>query len=209
MEPMSNRPPRIGLVLALCAALGALGFSLGLSGLLAWNQPIPEKQVPEPPAPPPGMEEDWAPIRALYEQLPAVNEQVFLTTRPAVTALAGVNFLSSAALFFGALASRMRSSRGLSYLRTGLVLSQAYAFLAVVVNVWVDVEVLGALQPTLQPLLEQEGPVRAAAVVFVFSLMSWFAVVVGIALAQLVFYVWAHRWTRRPEVVRVLAPAAR
>jgi hypothetical protein len=203
---MERRPPRVTLVLSICAALGATGLSLGLAGVLAWNEPLAETAMPALPEPPPGDEAAWAQVEEAYRILPGVQMEVLRERRPALHALSAVNFVASAALLFGALAARLRRRGGIAALRTGLVLSQAWAVIATVVQTWVQVAVLERLHPVLEPLLEAEGMVRNMALTALGAQGLAIALTAGVTLIQLVFFVWAHRWTRRPAVQEALAP---
>ncbi len=212
--PMESRPtaraPRITLVLGICAVLGAIGFSLGLGMVLSWREPIPEAGLPAFfPEAPPGEEAAWEEIKAIFERLGRVQEEVMRRARPVLNALGAVNVVASAGLFAGALAARLRTASGLQLLRTGLVLSQAYAFLAVLVHGWVQLQLYGAYRTGFAEQLQQTGTVRefalAALVSHVLVAMLW----AGFFLAQLVFYGWAHRWTKRPAVQAALAPLPR
>ena len=203
-----SRAPRVTLVLAICAARGATGFSLGLAGVLSWNEPIPEMQALELPLPPEGEEEAWKRVEEAYQALPDVQGQVLRSQRPALNALSGVNLVASGMLLYGALVARMRRPGGLSSLRTGLVLSQAYAFLATLVQTWVQLSVLEQQRPVLMPLLQEEGTVRSVALLAIVAQMGAVAITAAITLLQLLFYWWVHRWTRRPAVQEALSPPA-
>ena len=202
------RPPRVNFVLAVCAALGAAGFSMGMGGLLSWNEPIPEMPAMELPAAPPGEEESWERVEEAWAQLPAAQGQVLQAHRPALGALAAVNALASGVLFYGALSARIRRRNGLSSLRAGLVLSQAYAFLAAIVQTRMQLAILGAQRPILMPLVQEGGTVHTVAMAAVMVQGVATVLTAGLLVAQLLFYVWVQRWSRRPEIELALGPLA-
>jgi len=205
MESRPNtRAPRVTLVLALCMALGATGFSLGLAGVLSWNEPFPEMGSLQFAASP-DEAEAWRRVEAIYREAHAA---ALRQHRPAINALAGVDLISSGALLYGAILAWMRSRKGLAALRTGLVLSQAYAFLAALVHTRVQLGVLDGLRPALAPLLQEGGPVAAAARTMQEAQAGAVALAPAIPLLQLAFYWWAHRWSRRQAVREALAPLA-
>lgn len=207
---MEKRPPnptrRLPLVLALCGALGATGTIFGLGGLAAWNEPLPELPALQLPPAPPGDEAAWARVEEAWQHLPSLQLDVLRARRPALNALAAVNFVSSLALLYGTLAARLRRPRGLASLRSGLVLSQAYAALATAVQTWVQVGVLTAQRPVLLPLLQEGGTVRSVALLALVAQVGAVALTGAAMVAQLIFYVWAARYFRRESVQKALAP---
>lgn len=209
---MEKSPPRTALVLAICAALGATGFTLGLAGALAAADPVipagDPPAIPLPPAPP-GEEAAWEALDTAWRRMPAVQAEKLRDRAAALGALAAVNVVASGVLLFGAIAARLRRARGLAALRTGLALSQGYALLAAIVQTAVQVEITAAQREVLAPLARLGGTAAAMAH---GAWLTWIAVVgttALVALVQLGFFFWAQRWTRRPEVQAALSPPAR
>lgn len=213
---MESRPPararRLSLVLFVCAALGAIGTTLGLAGLASWNQPLPDEvrglELALPQAPE-GEEESWRRVEEAYREIPASRLEVLREKRPLLNSLAAVNFVASFALLFGTLSTRIRGAGGLRLLQAGLTLSQAYAVLAALVQGWVEKGVLDAHRRLFQPLLDEGGVVGDAANAALIGQGAVLVVGVAAMLGQFVFYVWAQRYFRRPEVIDSLGTGIR
>lgn len=202
-------PPlrRLPWVLAFCVGLGGMGVVFGLSAVLAWNEPLVLGRLSVPSVPE-GQEEAWAPVAETLTRLPELQLAVVKKHRASLTALAAVDLVSSAVLLLGALLIRRRTAGALRLLVTGLVLSQAYAALKIVVQTWMQMDVYGALRPTLEEL-SRAGEVGAtAAQMMLLALSATIVLLATIALAELVFYVYAHRYLRRAEVAAFLSTPA-
>ena len=198
---------RLPLMLMLCGVLGALGLAFGASGLLSWREPIPTFPSPSLPAAPAGEEAAWVLIQEAIDRVPALYQQVMQAHRPALTALAATNFVASGVLLAGTLAARLR--RGARALRAGLSLSQAYAVLAVVVQTWVQLDLLHGQRSIYAPLAAGGGTAGLMATTFTAAQVFAVALTAAVALAQLGFFVWAARLLRRPGAVEAISdPAA-
>ena len=209
MNPAAPPPARSPLrrlpwILALCVGLGASGVIFGLSTVLARHEPLALGQLPtiEPPE---GEEEAWAPVIAAFEKLPETQLAVLKRHRPALTALAAVDLIASAVLLLGGLRARRRTPGTLRLLTTGLVLSQAYAALKLGLYSWVQVDAYRALAPTVQAVAAQGEVGAAAAQAVLFAQAAAIVIMGAVALLELGFYVYAHRYLRRPPVAAFLA----
>jgi hypothetical protein len=188
--------------LLVCSLLGVFGTVSGFLGITRWNEPIETPKLAPLPAPPEGVSADtWARVQAAYDELPEALS-VVKKRRPAIDALAVVNLVASAALLVGAQLARRRAPTGLTALRTGLGLSEAYAAIALWVNVLVQRDVMEAMRPHTQALAGVKGlPAELAAAFELAQVLSSAAVV-----AQLAFYLWMHWYVSRAAVVAALAP---
>lgn len=210
MNPASPTPParsplrHLPWILALCVGLGATGVIFGLSAVMAWDEPLALGTLPEPEAPE-GQEEEWAPVAEAFEQLPEVQLGVLRRHRASLTALAAVDLVASAVLLLGGLVARRRTPRTLRLLLSGLVLSQAYAALKTFLQTWVQIEFYRALRPTLETLGTRGDLGAATAQVILWAQSATIVGMAAVALAELGFYVFAHRYLRRPPVATFLA----
>ncbi len=199
---------RLSLMLTLSAVLGTMGTAVGASALMSWREPIPELPAVALPAAPEGEEAAWEKIQAVIDEIPATYTQVLQDRRPAVTALAATNLFASLALFIGAIGARSRRRWGLRGLRSGLVLSQGYAILALGVQSWVQLGLLAGNRTLFAPLAAEGGSVAAMALTMMTAQVGTVAVTALLALAQLAFYLWAAALLRRPGAAELLAPPA-
>lgn len=191
--------------LVACSVLGVFGTVSGFLGLLSWDEPLeplPLVALPERPA---GIDpEAWRRIEEVHGQLPAAQLEVVRRRRPALNALAVVNLVASASLLVGTQLARRRTPGGLSALRTGLGLSEAYAAIALGVNMVVQREIIDTLRPQIDRLAEIPGLSAQVAATF----QATRALSAAVLLAQLAFYVWMHWYVGRPHVAAVLRPHA-
>jgi hypothetical protein len=199
------RPPlrHLPWVLALCVGLGAAGVVFGLSAVLAWNEPLSMTSLPVPEAPA-GEEAAWAPVREAFERVPELQLAVLRRHRAGLTALAAVDLIASAVLLLGGLVVRRRTAPSLRLLNTGLVLSQAYAALKLGIQTWVQIDLYRALAPVLKDLAGQGEAGATTAQVTLFAQSATIVVMAVVALAELLFYAFAQRYLRRPEVTKFL-----
>jgi hypothetical protein len=204
--PKPARPPlrHLAWILALCVGLGATGVVFGLSAVLSWNEPLSMATLPVPEAPA-GEEAAWAPVREAFERVPGLQLSVIKRHRAGLTALAAVDLIASAVLLVGGLVVRRRTASSLRLLNTGLVLSQAYAALKLGIQTWVQVDLYRALSPILRDLARQGEAGATTAQVTLFAQSATIVVMAVVALAELLFYAYAQRYLRRPDVARFLA----
>lgn len=207
MRDTKRQPPaRLPLLLGLCMFLGLTGSCAGFIGVSGWKEPV-RFEVPALPEPQEAAE-GWEEFEAAWAQLGDNQTEAFAAHRPAVSALAAVNWLSSAFLFAGAWAAWLRSPRGPSLLHSGLVLSQAYALLGLGVGAWTRFAMLAAARSLLGPYMTMPGTTGTTAWVALAGYAGRILVsLVGMA-AQFVFYWWMRRYLQRPEVSAALAPPA-
>ena len=209
-QPPPARPPkpvrRLAVVLSVAVGLGAGGTLFGLGVLASWGEPLPPpKPFPLPP-PQPGAEALWAVLEDVMEKAPLEAQRVLAAHRPRLTALAVVDVVSSLVLLVGAFLARQRSPAGLATLSTGLVLSQGYAALELVVKVWFEADVFVALRGVVAPLSAESEEGRTMAVLMLAAQALVIAFVAALSLLELGFYVYASRLLRKPEVHQLLAP---
>ncbi|HEY0839777.1 MAG TPA: hypothetical protein VGD74_06290 [Vulgatibacter sp.] len=199
---------RLPLMLMLCGLLGAMGVAVGSSGLLSWREPIPELPAIALPDPPPGEEAAWARIQEAIDRVPDTYHEVLKQRRPAVTALAATNLVSSGVLLIGVFAARLRRPWSVRSLRAGISLSQAYAILALAVQCWVQIGLLAGQRAVFEPLAAEGGTTATMAVTLMAAQMGVIVVTAVLALAQLGFFVWAGRMLRRPGAAEALGAGA-
>lgn len=210
-QPLPQRPPkapRVSLVLALCAALGFFGLLFGLPVALAWDAPLVELPPMQLGNPPPGMETARQRLEETLQPLAEGQTRALRETRAAVHAFGGVCAIASAILLFGAFSAYLRRPGGVAALRVGLILSQASALLGAFVSASMQLALLQSMRPVLKPLLAEGGEVREAALIMLGAQAAAAVITASLMLLLLAFFVWVHRWTRRPAVQRALAPDA-
>jgi DNA-binding transcriptional ArsR family regulator len=154
---------------------------------------------------PAGEEAAWAPVREAFERVPGLQLAVIKRHRAGLTALAAVDLIASAVLLVGGLVVRRRTASSLRLLNTGLVLSQAYAALKLGIQTWVQVDLYRALSPILRDLARQGEAGATTAQVTLFAQSATIVVMAVVALAELLFYAYAQRYLRRPDVARFLS----
>lgn len=201
-----NRHPlrRLPLMLMLCGVLGAMGVAVGSSGLLSWREPIPDLPAISLPDAPAGEEAAWARIQEAIDRVPDTYREVLGQRRPAVTALAATNLVSSGVLLIGALAARLRRPWSIRSLRAGISLSQAYSILALIVQSWVQIGLLAGQRVLFEPLAAEGGTASTMAVTLMAAQMGVIAITALLALTQLAFFVWAGRMLRRPGAAEAI-----
>ena len=210
MNPAAPTPParspfrHLPWILALCVGLGAAGVVFGLSAVMAWNEPLALGTLPALEAPE-GQEEAWAPVVEAFQKVPELQLEVMRRHRASLTALAAVDLVASAVLLLGGLLARRRTPKTLRLLTAGLVLSQAYAALKALLQTWVQVDFYRALRPTLETLGSQGDVGAATAQVILWAQSATIVGMGAVALAELGFYVFAHRYLRRPPVAQFLS----
>lgn len=205
MTSKPNHPlRRLPLMLMLCGVLGAMGVAVGSSGLLSWREPIPELPAISLPDAPPGEEAAWVRIQEAIDRVPDTYHEVLRERRPAVTALAATNLVSSGVLLIGAFAARLRRPWSIRSLRAGISLSQAYSILALFVQTWVQVGLLAGQRALFEPLAAEGGTTQTMAVTMIAAQIGVIAVTAFLALAQLGFFVWAGRMLRRPGAAEAI-----
>ncbi|WP_157370454.1 hypothetical protein [Vulgatibacter incomptus] len=199
---------RLPLLITVCAMLGTVGSVVGLGGVLAWQEPVAEMPTIRLPDAPAGDEEAWQKLETVLEKVPETYEAVLKESRPAITALAGTNLVSSVALLFGALAARARRPWGARSLRTGLVLSQAYAVLALAVQAWVQYGLWTGHRGLFAPLAAEGGTASTLAFAMLVAQIGSVGVTLLLGLGQLGFYAWGLSLLGRPGAAEALAPEA-
>jgi len=209
MEAKRDRPAKHPLrhlpaAIALCAVFGLIGTFMGISGLSSWREPIPDLNAISLPDAPEGEEEAWAALEEVVAKIPAEYDEVLRERRPAVTALAGTNLISSVALTIGAFAAFLRRRWSVRALRTGLSLAQAYTILALGVQGWIQGELFQRTRALFQPLAEAGGLQTTMATAIVAAQIGTIALTAFWLLAQLAFYLWTAALLRRPGAAELL-----
>lgn len=179
--------------------LGAFGSCRGIAEVSTWREPV-EVNLPKLPI----LQEegaDWEKLETAWTELQRAQTEAYRERRPASNALAVVNLISSLVLMSGAMAAGARSARGLSALRAGLSLSQAYVILGLAVGTWLQLGLVQPAQEILTPLRLLGGAAGQAAMVSLAA--HWVGIPIAALgmLAQLGFYLWMQRYLRRPEIL--------
>lgn len=196
-RPQPKPASKLPLAIGLCMLLASFGSCKGVAELAARHEPV---TIALPAIPPPAEEvEEWGRFEAAWKELEEAQTEAYRQQRPMTNALAAVNLVSSLVLLFGALGTGARLRVALPSLRAGLVLSQGYVLLGLVVGTWLQLGLVDIAQEILGPLRVIEGVVGRTAGLSLFAYWLGIPLSAVMMVAQFVFYVWVQRLLQRVE----------